>query len=272
MIITIVLIALCVIGLIFLLTCVQGKRYLKKVTTKDSCIVFGAKGSGKSIIFQEIANLNRYGYVSNTNFGRVYVPCKPKDISCSPNTWDDVLNGDIKPIVKNEQYERRPVLLDDASIYFPNFAEDKLKKLYASMPVAFALWRHFYDAPIHINTQDVQRTWKLLREQQSYFILARGVIKLPFGFLYVRYRFYDNIDTASHKIKPFKAQFGNKFARAEKDKFIATNGIVKNYHFIMHKKHIYYDSRYFHKVFFGNSITNKESRRLLKTTYRELKS
>lgn len=268
MIIAIIVIIVLLLVLLFFISCFIGKSTLKKYTTKDSCIVFGSKGSGKSVIFQQIANFNKYGYVSNTDFGNVCYLIQPKEVSVFPNTWNDVISGDIKPIVKNIHFEKRPVLLDDASVYFPNFAEDKLKKHYESMPIAFALWRHIYDAPIHINTQDVNRTWKLLREQQSYFIYAKGVIKI-FGFLFVRYRFYDNINSASMKLKPFKSSLLNKYSKGEKDTFIANNGTIKDYHFIIRCRDIHYDSRYFHKVLFNEKAPNKRnSLKILKDTYK----
>lgn len=265
-IVIIILLIAFVIGVLFLLIgSYKGHKKLEHIAFNESSIEFGAKGSGKSLISCEIANIcsKKYGYVSNTDFGGLYTHCEPIDISVAPNTWENVMDGKIIPIKENPKFYNSPVILDDCAVYLPNWAEGKLKIKYGSMPLAFALWRHFYDCPIHLNTQAVSRSWKLLREQQECFVLARGVIKLPF-FLVVKYRYYDNINSAEMKMKPYKASFGNKFAKAEKESFIAHNGIIKDYFFFVRKSKIKYDSRYFHKVFFGKDTPTKKELKSIK--------
>ena len=40
-------------------------------------------------------------------------------------------------------------------------------------------------------------------------------------------------------------------SRANKEDFIAKHGNIESYYIIQHKSKVYYDSRYFHKKFYG---------------------
>lgn len=187
------------------------------------------------------------GYLSTTEFfhkGEQII--KVSDINVDPNTPLDILKGDFKKVLGgwNPNFEGAPVFLDDCGIYLPNYMDTQLKKLYPSLPVAYALWRHCYNAPIHINSQDPQRVWKPLREQQEMWIYCRGA--RSFGpWLFVKATIYDKESSAIARLSPMKSFFFNKFNKAELNKFEAENGYIKNITFCCLKKNHRFNSRYF---------------------------
>lgn len=226
----------------------RGLRILKKAK-KESIIVYGSKGKGKSLLFQYLANKTPK-YISTTDFGGDCKKIDTKDISVAPNTYENTIKGEFVTIPKKRDWEGRPVFLDDCAVYLPNYADSALKKAYPSLPIAYAVWRHLYNAPIYLNCQTLERTWKPLREQADTFVLARGVIKLPFVFI-LRFTYYDNFESASKKLLPLGSRIFNNFSKAEADQFRATNGEIKKAFVFLPKRKIYFDSRYFHRKFFG---------------------
>lgn len=259
---TIIIVIVCVLVLLFcfffLFKCLTASNFIKRVANEENTIVYGTKGKGKTLLFSIMSRSCRYGWASNTDFKHNKgVIITPSDVSCAPNTWENVLNGDIKPIDKKWILESKSIFLDDAGVFMPNFAEYMLKIKYPSLPISFALWRHFYNAPIHLNSQDLGRSWKLLREQQCSFIRVKSSFRfLFFGFVKVVY--YDRIAGATAEVDPYKAGFGNKYAKAEKESFHATYGEVKSYTVPFITFHHRYDSRYFHKEFFGEKAPSKK--------------
>lgn len=257
---------LAIVGIVILVAAfviIRGKVRFHRFID-NNIIIYGQKGSGKTTAcalacryFDRKATRYRKwhkrkfrGYVSNTDFGYPSgQTILPDEITVEPNTWEGVLHGDIEPIIKNPNFEKKPVILDDAGIYLPNFADSSLKKEYPSLPIAFAVWRHLYDAPILINSQDLERTWKMLREQQAVYIYCRGVVKLPF-FIGVKYTIYDRYEAARTMRNPMGSRILNKYSKAEVDKFKAENGRILKGIYFARTKTLHFDSRYFHNVFF----------------------
>lgn len=245
---TLVLIVLGGSLLWLLFICIYGRCLLRKIS-KDSLIIFGKKGKGKTLLFSEMTRMSKKGYLSTTDFrhkGQMLI--NYGDVNVSPNNWENVLNDDIKPIVQKD-WEGKPIFLDDAGVYLPNFADGMLKKRYDSMPIAYAVWRHLYNAPIHINSQDVSRAWKMVREQADGFVKVRGCIRL-FGLAWVRCTYYDRIASAEAQLSPMHGRIFNKFSKAEVDNFVAMNGEIRNFVVFAPAWRNRYDSRYFKSVFF----------------------
>lgn len=244
-----------VAGIIFfflflLLRCALGRAYLRKVKD-DSLIVFGKKGKGKTLLFSEMARMDKKrGYLSTTDFKHdKQTIITYNDINLEPNTWENVLNGVYYPVEK-QPWEGKPVYLDDAGVFIPNFADPMLKKKYTSLPIAFAVWRHLYNAPIHINSQDVERAWKMVREQAGAFIQCRGCIRLgPFAF--IRCTYYDHIESAKQCLLPMQNSLFNKYNKAELNLYNAQHGTIKDFLIFAPTWRNRYDSRYFNNKFFG---------------------
>lgn len=241
-------IALAVGLLILIVLCVRGRVLLRNYQ-RDSLIVFGKKGKGKTLLFSEMTRNERHGYLSNTDFhhkgGEII---KISDVNVDPNTWEDVLNGKVTKIERKD-WEAKGVYLDDAGVYLPNFADSMLKKRYPSLPIAYAVWRHLYDAPIHLNSQDVERTYKLIREQADGFIRCRGCVRI-LGFAFIRCTYYEKIQSAKEALAPLGSRIFNGFSKAEADLYKAQHGDIKNFLIFAPAWRNKYDSRYFKSVFF----------------------
>lgn len=228
--------------------CIRGRLLLKRYQ-RDSLIVFGKKGKGKTLLFSEMTRNEKRGYLSTTSFYHKGEQIIDYDVlNVAPNDWESVLNGKITPIDR-KPYERMGVYLDDAGIFLPNFADSMLKKKYPSMPIAYAVWRHLYNAPIHINSQAVERTYKLIREQADGFIQVRGCIRF-FGFAFIRCTYYDRINSAKMELSPMPSRIFNKFSKAEVDQFRAMNGEITDFLIFAPTWRNKYDDRYFKSVFF----------------------
>lgn len=246
-----VLLGLAVLLVIFIVRQWLNWRFLWKVQ-QDSLIVFGKRGHGKSLLFsclarQWVKRSKAKAYVSNTDFKHKGGEVLPADIvNVAPNDWERVLNGDVVQ-VERQDLEGKAVYLDDSGVYLPNFADNLLKKKYPSMPIALAVWRHLYNAPIHINSQDVMRCWKMIREQADGYLKARRVLKFgPFFRLCLTY--YDNIKSAEADLCPIKKRLLR--GKGDFDVYNAEHGFIKDFAVWGFCRHHKYDSRYFRSVFF----------------------
>ena len=255
-----IILAVCAIALIALIVviirCIMGRLYLKRVQ-QDSLIVYGKKGKGKTLLFSEMTRNEKKGYLSNTDFKhKKGLIIEYKDIALDPNTWEKVLNGDYTQ-VERKPWEGKGVYLDDAGIFLPNFADSELKKKYPSLPLAYAVWRHLYNEPIHINSQAVDRVYKLLREQTDGFIRVRGCVRF-LGLAFIRCTYYDRAESARQELSPLGARIFNPYSKAEMDKYRAEHGEIKNFLIFAPKWRNKYDSRYFRQKFFADLPTNEK--------------
>lgn len=259
--------------IVTMIRCIIGRRLLREYK-KDSLIIFGKRGHGKSLLFSEMTRMDdkENGSLSNTDFKRKKQEViNISKISVSPNTWDNVLKGKFYKIKKNQTWEGKPVYIDDAGIYLPNFADALLKKNYGSMPLAFAVWRHLYNAPMHINSQACDRVWKLLREQADGFIEARFTFRF-LGLAFIHCTYYKKADSAEQSLLPMKKSLFNKFNVAEYNQYCATHGEIKDFLIFAPVWRNKYDSRWFHKKFFGTDAPKfkKEKRKKEILQLREL--
>lgn len=238
-----------------LFTCIRCLigRALLSTYKKDSLIIYGKKGKGKTLLFSEMSRMDkRTGYLSTTDFKHPnQTIITYNDVNLDPNTWDNVLNG-VYHKVDKKPWEGKSVYLDDAGVFIPNFADSMLKKKYTSLPISFAVWRHLYNAPIHINSQDVDRAWKMIREQADGFIRCRGCFRL-FGLAFISCTYYDNIESARQNLCPMPSALFNKYNKAEMNLYNAQHGIIKDFLIFAPTWRNKYDSRYFKNKFFQDN-------------------
>ena len=230
----------------------RGYRLLREKMA-DSLIVFGKRGHGKTLLFSVMARMCRKkGYLSTSPLkqeGEIRVGIA-EDLQVLPNTYRSFILGNPQPVERREEFEGKPVFVDDGAIYLPNYADAELKKAYPSLPVAYALWRHLYDAPWYINSQAVGRTYKLVKEQADGFIRARRVSWL-FGVGLLRLTYYSNIESAERDLAPFPRPplfRGRGDWKARKAEYEATHGEIVDVRILVLSSHHRYDSRYFRSV------------------------
>lgn len=262
----IIIIILLVIALII---AISNRRYLNQ--SDGNGIIYGGRGAGKGVLLQKKANSLKKNY-SNVPLGDNTEIINIRDYiqSIGSNTILDSINGTIKQVKKIEKYEGVPVFVDDTTIYFPNFEDKLLKSEYPSLPLTLAINRHLYDSYMIITTQDLERPYKVLRELQTDFYIKALKTKgfgriwssIPFlrNFISVKYLYYENQNSAIEGILPFKGAnavgAGTKdvymtAGTATKEQFKAKYGNVSYGRIFMSKNRLYYDTRYFHQLFFG---------------------
>jgi len=243
--------------LIILIKDLVNKRFIKEKFEDSNIIVYGKKGSGKDLLFQLVINLRKKKHYSNIEYNKQTEIIKIKDLSVDPNTYIGAIEGDFV-IVKKIFDERVDTYISDGGIFLPSQYDHNLDKQYPSFPIFYALSRHLYDSNIHINTQNLTRVWKKIREQADGYFKCSGVI--PFlGLLILKVRYYDKYETAEANIAPMPTRWLNKFSKANADEYLALHGDIRDMFVIISRKKIHYDARYFHKVFFGEEAPRRRS-------------
>lgn len=258
MVAIIVLIA-CAIPLILLFVFLIRSWLFSREVLRNfkSCnvIVDGKKGRGKDLLFQWVIAKRKQAYYSNIDYGGKYTHVSLAEISAYPNTYENFIDDKVK-ICKRWAYEKEDVYISDGGIYLPSQMDSLLHKKYPSFPIYYALPRHLAAHNIHINTQNLGRVWKALREQADYFVHMKGVIKLPF-FMVVKCITYDKYESAIRCLEPVQGRILNKFSKAETDIYKASNGDIRVGWIFIRKSLLKYDTRAFEKVLYGSQTRLK---------------
>lgn len=225
-----------------------SQKYILNTFKDGNVMVVGMKGKGKDLLFSFVTNKRKKEYISNVDYtdGIKHIEFDPiKQLGVGGNTCEDLIEGTIKkydyPYPDGIDY-----YISDGGIYFPSQEDSKLKKKYRSTAVFMALSRHLGDCNVHINVQNYNRLWLLMREQSDNYILCRKA-KVFFGKICRQVMYvYDNAASCQNRVKPMKKRLGKK-ARIEYDKFTAQYGEIKKiviWHILKHK----YDSRRFKAI------------------------
>lgn len=251
-----IIIAIFIIGLIWALYWIikfyNGKHTIISCFSDGNVITFGLKGCGKDLIFNKAINSRNQNCYANIPYNKEL--CVVKDInefSVSPNTFENILDNNIKIIPKLNK-ENCDFYISDGGIFLPSQYSNRLIKDYPSLPIYYALNRHLTNSNIHINSQYLGRVWDKLREHAAYYIMAVKT-KNIFGFLITKFIVYDNYSSAAAKMRPYKVSglITHSESRANREDFESKHGLVKECYIIQHKSKIFYDSRYFHRKFYG---------------------
>lgn len=266
---------LAIIGVLLVLWFLIRSHFFAKGIVKQfrlcNVIVDGKKGTGKDLLFQYVINKRDEHYYSNISYGGKFTRITPKDCSIAPNTYKEFITGQITPL-KERFYEKEDFYFSDGGTFFPNYQDGILNNAYPSLPLMYALSRHVCDSNIHVNVQNCGRLWKKLREQADFFVHCVQTIKLPFHLLIKCYT-YDKVESALANLRPVRNRMFNKYDRAEKDIYQATNGEIKSGWVIVPKSSIKYDTRAFEKMLYGDSPRRNrkdEEERLRRLEYNPL--
>lgn len=251
-----------------------NNRFLRD--SSGNGIIYGGRGKGKGLLMQKKANYLKQ-YFSNVPMGNNWLDFNFKEYigSLGNNTIEKIINGEIDVVKKLDKFEGIPILFDDTNLYAPNFEDKLLKGIYPQMPLVLAVNRHLYAHYMIIAVQDPDRPYKVLRELQTDFSMKAlgehgfGKIwsSIPFlrNFVTVKYRFYEEIRARDEGVLPFKAvgvvNEGLKHGfltagQSTKEAHVAKYGKVYHGRVFMSKNRLYYDTRYFHKLFFGKKAPN----------------
>lgn len=229
---------------------------LKNFFSKNNVIVFGKKGSGKDLLFQHIINKRHKPYYSNISYGGKFRKGSFEMLNLGSNTYENFISGNIEKVSKKTKpFEDKDFYFSDAGIHIPSQYDSLLHKKYKGLPISYALSRHLWNNNIHVNTQNLERVWKALREQADSYIRVRKTRGFFLLWLKVEITLYDKYESAKNNLSPVSRRVWNKYSRAERDVYNATNGLVEDRFFLIRKSKISYDTRAYHKLIFGRKFS-----------------
>lgn len=229
------------------------KQYFKKLTI----VVTGKRGKGKDTLFSAVyynkENNANIPYNKKTNLIKINQIILPKEIS---RKSIETMTFEKLDYMKYK-YLEKPTIISDAQINFPNYEDSQLKKEYQSLAISYQVWRHLYNAPLHFNTQNFDRLWKILREQVEDCIKCITCVRLPL-YTYMKVRYYENAKDCIDNLKPIKVgllQMMKTDIKIEQSK----RGIIKDYRLLIPNYRITHDSTYYKKIIFNeNTFQNKK--------------
>lgn len=241
-----------ILTVLFLLVYMKLEGNAKKISktfADGNVIVFGKKGKGKDLLFQKVIRKRKEGYFSNIPYGYKHNDIGLKDISVEPNTYLEFIDNQVKKIPYIGEYHKKDFYISDGGVYLPSQYDSKLDKKYPSMPIAYALSRHLWENNIHVNTQNLGRLWKKLREQADYYYKALKTRKI-FGLVFTKVRAFEEYETADKNLLPMKKKIFDKQHNALKAQHDATYGEINDMWIVQRASKIAYDTHYFRNVVF----------------------
>ncbi|MCL2631257.1 MAG: hypothetical protein FWD49_07055 [Firmicutes bacterium] len=247
---------LLILGFFIIRTIIIGFAHRSAILSEfrgGNVIVFGRKGKGKDLLFQYVINARKEKCYSNITYGKRSELFDLGNLDCGLNTYENVLDGNIIPF-KPPFAENRDFYVSEAGIQLPCQYDHILNKKYPSMPLIYALSRHIYRANVHCNMQGATRMWKLLREQADSFIQVRGRINL-FLFFIIRGTIYLNENDAKAERRAIPKPF---FRRKKYIEYNYSVGEPRDFWLILPRRKIYYDTRYYKRVFVEGADIPKE--------------
>lgn len=254
MVLKVILILLLLVVVVAIWKLENNAKFLVDKFRAGNVIVFGQKGKGKDLIFQKvIAKRRKEKYFSNMDYGYFFNYIDLADLALGKNTYENFIEGCVEVIDKNEEMEGADIYVSDAGIYLPSQYHYLLDKKYKSLPIFYALSRHLYDNNVHVNVQALNRVWDKLREQADSYFKALKTVKV-FGLLFTKIRYYETYQVANENRAPMRRRFLNKYSKALSDEYEAYNGLVFDMWIVQLKRNVKYDTRYFHRVVFGNGV------------------
>lgn len=246
------IIILIVIILINIFKYISFTHYLLRGFRDGNCITFGRKRKGKDIVHQWIINHRKKFYYGNISYGGKHKVIKLKDVNLDPNTYDNLIRGNVVKI-PHKFKEGADIYISDIGNFLPNYKDSQLYKEFPSMPLFYSLSGQLFSNNVHCNSQSVERGWKALREQADFYVWAHRTTKL-FGFIFITsLTTYEKYSSACQGLMPMKKRMFNKFSKAEYDKYVATNGLIRNGFIISFKWQLHYDTRAFEKILLKGS-------------------
>lgn len=251
----------------------HNKRFVRECSGNG--IIAGGRGKGKGLLLNKRINADKEHFCNVPyNEKTIVINIKEYIDSIAPNTTDNFITSSVEVVKKIDKFEGRNIYWDDVAVYAPNYMDSKLKKHYPSLSALLPINRHLYNAFMIITIQDFNRPYKILRELQidfgikaiktvgSYDSKLWNAIPILRHFIYTKYIYYENVDSAQKGLLPFNAKslinetLKHGFltaGQATKEEYEAVNGKIR-YGFIMQRKSVVrYDTRFFHKVVFGET-------------------
>lgn len=222
-----VIIIAVVVLFIIVLSRLMAWRFVKRCFYEGNVVVTGLRGRGKDVLFSLMVNSSKGKYISNVDYtgDNRFIKFDVKDISVGGNTFENFLNGKLKPY-KYPHDDGVDYFISDAGVYFPAQEFSKLNRIYPSLPIFQALSRHLGNCNFHCNVQNLNRLWDKIREQaDSYLLCTKCNVRLH-RFVSLTLYYYDKYQSCVDRVKPMKKRWG-RLGKIEYDKFTANYGTIK---------------------------------------------
>lgn len=215
---------------------------IAKFFGKYSISVFGAKGTGKDVLFGNVIMRRKLPYVSNTNYGGIWYPLDFNKIDCGKNTYKDFIEGTLKKYIFPYE-DKTDVYIADAGVYLPSQYCNEINRDYKYISVYEALSRHLGQSKLHVNSQAIGRVYDKIREQQELYIKCLSCTVLFGKIVIQRIRVYEKYSSAAENVIPWRIKLpllANKEMRLRMDiakqQYYNSYGDVKEYTLIYWNK------------------------------------
>lgn len=239
-----------------------------KLFEKGNVSVCGLKGTGKDMLMSNVCIRRNKPYVSNIDYGGMYMPLRLDLLDCGQNSYKDFISGTLKKY-EYPYCDNTDVYISDAGVYFPCQYDEQITKQYPQLATLFALSRQIGEFNIHYNSQALGRVYTKMREQSDIFIKCKSCkvlfkkIVIQSGYIYEKYQ------SAVDGVMPFRMKnphgiFSKQSSREEfktlyllkKQDYTNTHGKIKPFTLIyIHKST--YDTRRF-KFMLKEGYINEE--------------
>lgn len=176
------------------------KKIIKLFEKGNVCVV-GLKGTGKDMLFSNVAVRRKKPYISNTDYGGEYIPFDYREtLSLNGNSCREFIQGEIKPYTFPYP-DGTDVYIADCGVYFPSQEQPFLDKNYKGAPLYMALSRHLAKASVHANCQNLDRIWTKIKEMSDTYILCKWC-KVIFGVTFQLVWIYDRAESCQLRVPP----------------------------------------------------------------------
>ncbi len=178
------------------------KKILKLFRAGNVCVC-GLRGRGKDMLMSNVVVRRDMPYVSNVDYGGDHIEFDPLNYTCGGNTFEEFINGDLKPYVYPHE-DGTDIYVSDAGVYFPAQYCKELNKRYGFLSTFMALSRHLGECNFHFNVQNLNRVWDKIREQSDIYIMCNRCIVL-FGKLVIqKVTIYEKYESAVDRVPPYR--------------------------------------------------------------------
>lgn len=178
-----------------------GLKKIIELFDNGNVCVTGLRGKGKDMVMANVVARRDLPYVANIDYTDDYIPFELSNFDCGKNDYRNFINGDIKQYTFPYE-DGTDLYLSDVGVYFPSQYCNELNRDYKYFPTFMALSRQIGECNVHINVQNLNRSWDKIREQSDTYIRCI-FCKVIFGYVFQIVIIYDLYDSCVQRVKPF---------------------------------------------------------------------
>lgn len=230
-----------------------------KLFEKGNVSVSGLRGSGKDMLMSNVVVRRKKPYVSNVDYGGMYMPLRFDLLNCGGNTYKDFINQQVK-FYEYPYCDGTDIYISDCGIYFPSQHFEQLNREFKDFTTFQALTRHLGACNLHYNSQNLNRVWDKIREQSDIYIKCDKCYVIFKKYVIQKGKIYEKYESSVNNVQPFKmhSPLGLFAKRESKDNFETlyslkkqdyanTHGKIKPF-ILIYKNKSTYDTRRFKQM------------------------